>query len=684
MIDKTNGVGDSSCEIRTSQVCVFIDSNKENVVGLEAGNKLRSDTSRYLIIDIIVNLFILFDTNLALQHIRSPQFCETQHYPQSSIIIDINIMSDLQTVSADKSDDPSSAESQQQQKTQLSTLSNSTSTGTTTGTTPATNKRTRFACQRCRKRKRRCDGIPNVKPCSSCLKAKENCSILFNRQDDQKYIKSLEDKIKYLEEIISDAKSNKSNTALTKTPVLSHSPTRQISASPNPQQPVDDNLEDDIVRGTSYLTFGKPSEFLSTIAGFNLSFLLKTTLRKSRLQGKDDNFSLRSPPFSASSSPLSSNNEDDSSRRKKRRLSVNKKEGWKDLIENEELCHTLVSTFIENQYSRFPVIPKQRLFELNADRNRLLTQAVHDRDTSVNRFILLMVYAIALRLFSIAGWKKTVQKQPYASEDLYDEAMKSLNCVTSEIDTSSVICLLLVALYTMRSANPLPVWHLMSFIVRFCIELGMNRKEIQPVCKENLFETVERRRLFWHVYLLERAICFHTGRPFSISDSDIDVELPFNIDSDIVDNDKLYELIYEKPELMDTKTVITDMSMAICNIEIRRLDSLVQHSIYRVDSELSSHNLLTEIRKKNNRLNLWQAGLPQFEDLNSQLFITLMYNRSKRILLVPLLSRDFEGDNKHIANMFIEECVQACGTLCLISKKLIQLEVMLHCIICDC
>ncbi|GME84030.1 unnamed protein product [Ambrosiozyma monospora] len=41
MIDKTNGVGDSSCEIRTSQVCVFIDSNKENVVGLEAGNKLR-------------------------------------------------------------------------------------------------------------------------------------------------------------------------------------------------------------------------------------------------------------------------------------------------------------------------------------------------------------------------------------------------------------------------------------------------------------------------------------------------------------------------------------------------------------------------------------------------------------------------------------------------------------------
>ncbi|GMG40376.1 unnamed protein product [Ambrosiozyma monospora] len=529
-------------------------------------------------------------------------------------------MSDIQTASADKSDHPSSAETQQQQKTQHSALSNPASTATTV----ATNKRTRFACQRCRKRKRRCDGIPNVKPCSSCLKAKENCSILFNRQDDQKYIKSLEEKIKYLEGIIIDAKNNTLNTVVTKSPVLSHSPVRQVSASPNPQQPVDDNLEDDIVRGASYLTFGKPSEFLSTIAGFNLSFLLKTTLRKSRLQGKEDSFNMRSPPFSASSSPLSSNNEDDSSRRKKRRLSVNKKEGWKDLIENEELCHTLISAFIENQYSRFPVIPKQRLFELNDDRSRLLTKVVHDRDTNVNRFILLMVYAIALRLFNIAGWKKTVQKQPYASEDLYDEAMKSLNCVTSEIDTSSVVCLLLVALYTMRSANPLPVWHLMSFVVRFCIELGMNRKEIQPISKENLFATVERRRLFWHVYLLERAICFHTGRPFSISDSDIDVELPFNIDSDIVDNDKLYELIYEKPELMDTKTVITDMSMAICNIEIRRLDSLVQHSIYRVDSELSSHNLLAEVRKKNNRLNLWQAGLPQFEDLNSQLFITLI------------------------------------------------------------
>ncbi|GMG39553.1 unnamed protein product [Ambrosiozyma monospora] len=40
MVDKTN-LGDLSCEIRASQVCVSIDSNKENMVGLEVGNKLR-------------------------------------------------------------------------------------------------------------------------------------------------------------------------------------------------------------------------------------------------------------------------------------------------------------------------------------------------------------------------------------------------------------------------------------------------------------------------------------------------------------------------------------------------------------------------------------------------------------------------------------------------------------------
>lgn len=61
-------------------------------------------------------------------------------------------------------------------------------------------------------------------------------------------------------------------------------------------------------------------------------------------------------------------------------------------------------------------------------------------------------------------------------------------------------------------------------------------KDVMGICKDNLHLNVwqpndpnanKKLRIFWCVYLLERMICVAVGRPFTISESEIN--LPFSV-----------------------------------------------------------------------------------------------------------------------------------------------------------
>jgi hypothetical protein len=58
---------------------------------------------------------------------------------------------------------------------------------------------------------------------------------------------------------------------------------------------------------------------------------------------------------------------------------------------------------------------------------------------------------------------------------------------------------------------------------RICIELGFHRR-VSPTMKGGL-ETEMRRRIFWSCYCLDRQVSIILGRPFAISDRDIDADV---------------------------------------------------------------------------------------------------------------------------------------------------------------
>jgi hypothetical protein len=59
--------------------------------------------------------------------------------------------------------------------------------------------------------------------------------------------------------------------------------------------------------------------------------------------------------------------------------------------------------------------------------------------------------------------------------------------------------------------------------MRTCIDLGLHRR--RPTKRYPLLNLEMGKRVFWTCYCLDRQISIILGRPFAISDRDIDVEV---------------------------------------------------------------------------------------------------------------------------------------------------------------
>jgi Fungal specific transcription factor domain len=79
----------------------------------------------------------------------------------------------------------------------------------------------------------------------------------------------------------------------------------------------------------------------------------------------------------------------------------------------------------------------------------------------------------------------------------------------------------LVTSHIRIDANPIPISRTyVGVAMRICIDLGIHRRSTSLV-KPNFKEEM-RKRIFWSCYCLDRQVSIPIGRPFAISDHDID------------------------------------------------------------------------------------------------------------------------------------------------------------------
>ena len=218
----------------------------------------------------------------------------------------------------------------------------------------------------------------------------------------------------------------------------------------------------------------------------------------------------------------------------------------------------------------------------------------------------------------------------------------------------NIEAMVLLVVYHLRTASSHGMWYMIGLAMRTAIDLGLHRKANE--INLDPFTTQIRRRLFWVVYYLERVVSMSLGRPFSISDRHIDLDLPLDVDDDTLD-----PALLTNPQPHSKPTSLT---FAIYLFKLRRIDSRIQHKIYRADRPLSS------LRPKMDPLYLeleeWkESALLRFTGTSLD-YPMLHYNRAVRLLIQPFLPL------LPITDPYYHICLRAAGEICQSHKRLHQ------------
>lgn len=109
------------------------------------------------------------------------------------------------------------------------------------------------------------------------------------------------------------------------------------------------------------------------------------------------------------------------------------------------------------------------------------------------------------------------------STTFYHRALQELDTVLEREDIECVQNLLLLSIFTTFNVEGPSIWATLGFAIRLAVGLGLHRR-VGPE-KGSPAELERRRRTWWSLYNFDRVVAFTLGRPLSIADEDIDIEV---------------------------------------------------------------------------------------------------------------------------------------------------------------
>ncbi|KAH7360811.1 fungal-specific transcription factor domain-containing protein [Rhexocercosporidium sp. MPI-PUGE-AT-0058] len=369
------------------------------------------------------------------------------------------------------------------------------------------------ACQRCRRRKQKCD--LKYPCCSNCEGANSPCLIYDSSKQAEvprDYVAHLESQIDRLTQELQELRTHNLvsfagegdatpiDIASSTLSVDVHSPTKSSTTGHKGSSQFEDLV-------TSVRTVvAEPSRqprFLGQSGGITLAKLVMASIRADALpsplfpeeQGQRT-FDVATPiPAAAASLPP------------------------------RHAANHLVDVYFQYRTPHLPIISRSQVEDaLESAYSMTSEHQPPDRNAEKNIFTTYMVLAIALcDLPSPSG-----NGRPSQSEGCFGSAVnwieKVITYSKSDIDTLRTILLLsqFVALCPSRGS----LWHLTGTALRLCIDIGLHwETEEQAVGMDsNLLN--ERRRLWYSTYQFDRLLCITLGRPFGIIDESARVPLP--------------------------------------------------------------------------------------------------------------------------------------------------------------
>ncbi|KAF5572335.1 transcription activator acu-15 [Fusarium pseudoanthophilum] len=505
------------------------------------------------------------------------------------------------------------------------------------------------ACRRCKSRKQRCDN--EFPACSNCLSAGEKCSYGAKQAYPAEYVKSLERQISRLQEEVASPRQNVVTPA-------SHQQTVSMTDTQlgmNEVEPA--NLTETAtsdLEASAGIVAPSPDSFLGISSGYPLTKLLRSALpsvdaRQSHQAGASHRVnvaarSLIGVPISvgqqADGDPVSDGSD----------------------LPSKEVGDKLIEAYYARVHPKHPFLPRKRVQSLHEARQELIpahkAASSEGREGKCDYATLQLVYAIGARYLQLSN-----------DDDHYSSPKRHYACAMADADSifatgslESLEAMLLLTIYQLRSPTGPGVWWMIETTMRYCIDNGLHRQatNLSPVLDER------RKRIFWTAYMLERSVARTMGRPHSISDRDIDVPLPANIDDELDTDEGILAAIAESNQ---HPSQITALTPAIHIFRLQQIDSKISHTVCRVDKDVSAikPHKVTRLRQA---LEEWKAAIPQTGPENKpHPYLTTDYHMIQYHKAIILLNLPFLPTLTPQSSTF-HEIVHSAGQVCSLSKRL--------------
>ncbi|KAB8230370.1 Zn(II)2Cys6 transcription factor [Aspergillus alliaceus] len=520
----------------------------------------------------------------------------------------------------------------------------------------SSSKRSRapIACERCKRRKTKCNGMRPV--CAPCQKARASCTwvgltrvgghISEDYVNLLEYTRGLESKLAELEH-----RAQGNTTAQV--------PDDQITSTYSVTAELSTNM--------ALLSMNAAAEpfFVGATAGFSLSKVVEGILSQASI-----------PDLVLASVSSSTAHVDDE--RGLPESNLNKY--------NPQLERKLVEIFFGRVHPRYPFLDERCFTEFY----RWYQSSINASTSSQSKlFQLHMVFAIGARIMQL----HPEMGGSISPEFYYSNATQYIDGALQVPGLERIQSLLLLALYVLRtpsSTSNLGSWHIIGIAVRYAVELGMHRNIRSRVPgAEDLYRVEMRRRVFWSAYVLDRAVSLTLGRPFALSESDIDVDLPVGLEYSTAPGETIYCFQESQPDGTDpvyTKSNTRNLSSFVHLCRLRRLESRIKQELYSVSTSPTTqgHSYDTTVESLRHQLDEWLNSVPSHLSPDGQSqedyslydtpeFFRIQYSKALRMLLQHRITHLATSETDPSKDKeYLTLSARAAGDICQYYKTLHQ------------
>lgn len=222
-----------------------------------------------------------------------------------------------------------------------------------------------------------------------------------------------------------------------------------------------------------------------------------------------------------------------------------------------------------------------------------------------------------------------------------------------------------------------------------------------------LLQDQKRKKLFWSTLIFERKTALVLGRPFAVSDKEIDADLPLDVNDGEEDVNVLAAARRSSAD-DDTITVLSNMSLHRHHIQLYRIHTKIRFTLHALKHSRRAERLREKIALRFQELEEWRARvLEQYSNTSRELNLgfdsrstseandssdsdaerthrarrsvevektelLLEYNKARRSLLQPLMT---EGQSHYtFGPSEYAACADASGEICQLYRRLHRLS----------